>query len=178
MSQFRAIRPFQSTPARSGRHPRARRPAPRSGFNPRPREAGDGLPRVIPLVVILVSIHARAKRATSRFTMAGHSHLFQSTPARSGRPLQDYLDNPKEGVSIHARAKRATLPGGDTGDCGRVSIHARAKRATSSRSAKAVREYVFQSTPARSGRRVRDGPDCIERGVSIHARAKRATTTP
>ena len=57
--------PFQSTPARGGRHVLRRQHSPSCSFNPRPRAAGDhgACPHA---AWRLVSIHARARRATAR----------------------------------------------------------------------------------------------------------------
>jgi len=80
---------------------------PRSGFNPRPREAGD-LDITAEINSQNVSIHARVKRATS-FACTKQPCVF---------------------VSIHARVKRATLVPEITYSGIIVSIHARVKRAT------------------------------------------------
>ena len=100
---------FQSTPARGGRHWRPASSAPSFRFNPRPRAAGDEQPllsvdfllrfnprpraagdgnRVSIISHFVVSIHARARRATpSRWSIIS-ALLFQSTPARGGRPTE------------------------------------------------------------------------------------------
>ncbi len=143
---------FQSTPARGGRH----------------------LVAILAILLTLVSIHARARRATP--------------PPRGDRRVRD--------VSIHARARRATLA---VGGCCRdraVSIHARARRATrrsftsicparfQSTPARGGRPYTplllhtengFQSTPARGGRHNATLAMKPFGDVSIHARARRAT---
>ena len=98
---------FQSTPARGGRPQTPPAPASR-----------------------LVSIHARARRATN-----------------VSRPSIGFSN-----VSIHARARRATAQHGQSAGLDAVSIHARARRAT--RTDSSTRSCsVFQSTPARGGRR-------------------------
>ncbi len=118
---------FQFTPARSGRQPSGKLTSGPFCFNSRPREAGDDLLSML-RDNIIVSIHARAKRATALSADDLPKLAFQFTPARSGR----------QG------------PCGRVGQ-GRVSIHARAKRATPRRpSCLAVRQFQF--TPARSGR--------------------------
>ena len=100
--------------------------------------------------------------------------MFQSTPARGGRPLQLRVWAPRHYVSIHARTRRATF-----------------RRST------AGADSLFQSTPARGGRQRRtprcrgwescfnprphaagdDGVRTISGTlrVSIHARTRRAT---
>src|SRR6185436_7988200 len=101
----------------------------RACFNPRPRTEGDE--RLLRyLAGFLVSIHAPARRATSRRDPMTHDGQFQSTPPHGGRRRQDCTLAVPVGVSIHAPARRATkaalpvlsLPG--------VSIHAPARRAT------------------------------------------------
>ncbi len=101
------IERFQSTPSRRGRHAAAGVASTETCFNPRPREEGD--PAGYPTgQVILVSIHALAKRATMRpaptrnstscfnprpreegdemrFASSSVSQQFQSTPSRRGR---------------------------------------------------------------------------------------------
>ena len=145
---------FQSTPARGGRlgskgatcpsgsfNPRPHAAGDRSvanlaatseGFNPRPHAAGDEAFGDEPLAWRLVSIHARTRRATAD---------------------QIVLHNAKF-VSIHARTRRAT--GGRNSVYGSVgvSIHARTRRATQS-IGKFLSWTMFQSTPARGGRRSR-----------------------
>ncbi len=100
---------FQSTPAHGGRHFRNFAAIRLHRFNPRPRTAGDGevpllstaivrfnpRPRTAGDLVLLarldlahiVSIHARARRATFRGFASGYGYR----------------------VSIHARARRATV---------------------------------------------------------------------
>ena len=166
----------------------------RWSFNSRPREAGDlrlcrrPCPR-------RVSIHARAKRATSHTRQ--HSRLvcfnsrpreagdltaaqalrmfrFQFTPARSGR-LAPPSNHASGKVSIHARAKRATLRVHLSPPRVRVSIHARAKRATYLPARSSPRQG-FNSRPREAGDSappVQGSPSL----VSIHARAKRATVS-
>ena len=76
---------FQFTPAHDGRHPTRSTYAVLARFNSRPRTTGD----ILAFVVIgkrLVSIHARARRAT----------------------LRTELKAVVKRVSIHARARRAT----------------------------------------------------------------------
>ena len=102
---------FQSTPAYGGRPGQGpATAAPRNGFNPRPRTAGDaqacrvfhyvkqfqstpaygGRHRSIVHFVAGhdVSIHARVRRATTRGWRLGDLAMFQSTPAYGGRRLR------------------------------------------------------------------------------------------
>src|SRR5690606_19297210 len=104
-----ATMPFQSAPARSGRHPRQ-------------HHGADGQE---------VSIRARAKRATDLNRGAKTVEEFQSAPARSGRPPTRCTGGGRA-VSIRARAKRATAETGAMMLAVEVSIRARAKRATPS----------------------------------------------
>ena len=121
-------------------------------FNSRPRVAGDLKKAFFAYTRNVVSIHARAWRATVPSKMmylcpsfqftparggrlgAANTHngqfLFQFTPARGGRREVE-AELRAQIVSIHARAWRATQ--GATGAQGPkgVSIHARAWRATS-----------------------------------------------
>ena len=76
---------FQFTPARGGRLASGCEAAMSSGFNSRPRAAGD-ISQGKQQLGRTVSIHARARRAT-----------LPGCPVRAAR-----------GVSIHARARRAT----------------------------------------------------------------------
>jgi len=82
---------FQSTPARGGRREESMRLGLRRCFNPRPRAAGDEVAAKTAALAV-VSIHARARRATT--TIRGNECLilFQSTPARGGRQHQRLLD--------------------------------------------------------------------------------------
>ena len=66
---------------------RRRRRAHRS-FNPRPHAAGDADLRLGAATVSSVSIHARTRRATRRSLHSDPpAMMFQSTPARGGRPV-------------------------------------------------------------------------------------------
>ncbi len=158
-------------------HARARRAtkshmrlAPRTGFNSRPRAAGD-----------------------EKMSRSARGPLFQLTPARGGR-LRRCNDGQPVHVSTHARARRAT----DQRFRGKrlLSFNSR-PRAAGDRERQAISEAnVFQLTPARGGRRVLgpkslcrpcfnsrpraagDGPVVLDsrgRSVSTHARARRAT---
>ena len=100
----------------------------------------------------MVSIHARAKRATSCASSIGRPDMFQFTPARSGRRVLAPGRGCSHDVSIHARAKRATCA---------CSLRSSSRR--------------FQFTPARSGRHNKLREALKQVKVSIHARAKRAT---
>ena len=170
---------FQSTPARGGR-PRTANPRRLDcpGFNPRPREAGDAEPARDGGKFHEVSIHARARRATSfEASTMNRKRWFQSTPARGGRrATRAAREAGGRGVSIHARARRATSASArGIGPRWTVSIHARARRATprprrgeqdnacfnprpreaGDRAGPGTSSATssFQSTPARGGRR-------------------------
>ena len=164
---------FQFTPARGGRHnsagasdlglvsiharawratpPRRTRRAWSSGFNSRPRVAGDRNRRVVDRRHD-VSIHARAWRATCISPVCRTRRSFNSRPRVAGDLLSIYRMAKTHTVSIHARAWRATRHARGLRDRAGVSIHARAWRATRS-AAKSPRSTA----------------------VSIHARAWRAT---
>jgi len=79
---------------------------------------------------LTVSIHARARRATSQAIDGAVTVMFQSTPAHGGR----------HGLSIEYQYA-----------C-EVSIHARARRATSAKFNPSNMPTKFQSTPAHGGR--------------------------
>ncbi len=148
---------FQSTPARGGR--RVHRPT------------------VAPRVV--VSIHARAGRAT-RAPTSGYTSpkAFQSTPARGGRRYPLRHAQGKALVSIHARAGRATPHSAQPRPPQAVSIHARAGRATRACGACSGR-WQFQSTPARGGRRcIFADPGRAPTFQSTPARGGRPRTRP
>jgi len=120
---------FQSTPARGGRPAALDGLAAEVCFNPRPRAAGDfrDLQHENDQIV---SIHARARRATDGLGCMLAGFGFQSTPARGGRRLlvgaADFHDAFQ---STPARGGRLRLFG-DPFQCLIVSIHARARRAT------------------------------------------------
>ncbi len=125
----------------------------------------------------LVSIHARARRATSngatvdasvtcfnprpraagdRSLRAASSQMrsFQSTPARGGRHARQADRVRRSHVSIHARARRATLLVGTAIACAPECFNPRPRAAGDSltvrRSSRSL--CMFQSTPARGGR--------------------------
>ena len=75
---------FNSRPRVAGDFIGTSEPTKSQGFNSRPRVAGDLDTRDIRRPVI-VSIHARAWRATSRDGLFYDPELFQFTPARGGR---------------------------------------------------------------------------------------------
>ena len=127
--------------------------------------------------------------------------MFQSTPARGGRldatlrePTGVDCFNPRPHAAGDAACDQPSRP------TERVSIHARTRRATATISMIAMLASMFQSTPARGGRR-RGTVDASSAGtfqstparggrprrtgrradidrVSIHARTRRATATP
>ena len=191
---------FQSTPARGGRRSMTARPrTAREGFNPRPHAAGDGSRS---------AAYARLQRFNPRPHAAGDglsaapcttSQQFQSTPARGGRHAgrgHGSRDGPRFNPRPHAAGDRTRARPYSLG--ADVSIHARTRRATVGPLAVAAAGAVFQSTPARGGRRSGDAPiaalhrcfnprphaagDAGRRAwqlptssVSIHARTRRAT---
>src|SRR5690606_13940825 len=140
-----------------------------------------------------VSIHARAKRATSRHASNAVGRLFQFTPARSGRLTRQAMarlkwcfnSRPREAGDVRVDTRRNLgrfqfTPARSGRPCCelfagvlQVSIHARAKRATETGEWDWP-HFEFQFTPARSGR-PKKASVCRFRRVSIHARAKRAT---
>ena len=144
---------FQSTPSQRGRHSDTRLVSQYNG----------------------ISIHALAKRATSRLAEA------------SAVPI----------ISIHALAKRATKYIKKINQRLAISIHALAKRATFLHSLGGTLKYhfnprprkegddhriavrkiiiLFQSTPSQRGRQVSGYEGGDTQGISIHALAKRAT---
>ncbi len=164
-------RRFQFTPAHDGRLGSSERSRETQSFNSRPRTTGDRQAQV-EHPGISVSIHARARRATSVVGNDNRVRVFQFTPAHDGRP-RAILTEADVLVSIHARARRATGAAGSY-----------------------LFTLAFQFTPAHDGRPRRSGPrssaprfnsrprttgDTDPRSaapvvrVSIHARARRAT---
>ena len=86
----RPISMFQSTPARGGRLPSS----------------------PLAFLILRVSIHARTRRATRNpLTRKLVLSMFQSTPARGGRPAVRGSPAFLHKVSIHARTRRATRAG-------------------------------------------------------------------
>ena len=76
---------FQFTPARGGRPQSRRLRVAASGFNSRPRVAGDPLTALFPAPLRDVSIHARAWRATFVvLVVGGFVHGFNSRPRVAG----------------------------------------------------------------------------------------------
>ena len=121
---------FQSTPSQRGRSTRKYRKKP----------------------VVIVSIHALAKRATvDEDVMAAIKDSFNPRPRKEGDVISITALCCLR-VSIHALAKRATPLSNISAIAIAVSIHALAKRATA----------VFKKGK-------------LNFGVSIHALAKRAT---
>ncbi len=103
----------------------------RRSFNPRPRAAGDvACSRVNSGP--FVSIHARARRATSPVRQRFGVRLqFQSTPARGGRPGTQPQSIPLAcRFNPRPRAAGDSASSSSTVSSGAVSIHARARRAT------------------------------------------------
>ena len=125
---------------------------------------------------MIVSIHARTRRATaSRLPSNRAMRLFQSTPARGGRPDAMAWTSKLRFVSIHARTRRATnAMQWHIAGCYDVSIHARTRRAT-----RVIQQYRIGhvvSIHARTRRATRKAMRRRqERSVSIHARTRRAT---
>ena len=144
-------------------------------FNPRPHAAGDGCDTDV-TAEAQVSIHARTRRATPAAALAAKAaSMFQSTPARGGRPRSGG-DPTRLEVSIHARTRRATIAASARSRPGdMVSIHARTRRATQLAPAMRMVAESFQSTPARGGRRITGRWSGRPTVVSIHARTRRAT---
>ena len=121
---------FQFTPARGGRRGCAGGDADKPSFNSRPRVAGDRRCDCVVRAIILVSIHARAWRATpdSAQPLRGlHVSIHARAWRATERPVWAASTMP---VSIHARAWRATRAGISNRSMTVVSIHARAWRAT------------------------------------------------
>ncbi len=144
-------------------------------FNPRPREAGDSdMCGDTASLSSVVSIHARAKRATRRAERYEKSkNCFNPRPREAGdglaalsefcqarfnpRPREagdaEWAPDSRSAGSFNPRPREAGDGYGmEQWDYGRVSIHARAKRATWANRLTSHPSW-FQSTPARSGRR-------------------------
>ena len=160
---------FQSTPARDGRpehawlvnvcslsfNPRPRATGDQGSvcrrcrwgcFNPRPRATGDRDEETTGLSLI-VSIHARARRATA--------------VARRQRV--------GDGVSIHARARRATLAA--TATAAREKFQSTPARDGRQRAGNnTLVPPPFQSTPARDGRRMH--PSTATEGMGFNPRPR------
>ena len=122
-------------------------PAASQCFNPRPREAGDLL---IPLPccrTVIVSIHARVKRATPKsLCYNGTRTSFNPRPREAGDTVPAGVAC-EITVSIHARVKRATsrcFPRKRAGRC----FNPRPREAGDPRSRCCSLSYSFQSTPA------------------------------
>ena len=123
--------------------------------------------------VLLVSIHASARDATSIGKAWKAAEKFQSTRPRGTRRATDNEAIRKISVSIHASARDATQDASAfiKGQC--VSIHASARDAT----------QVFRHVSPTDGfnPRVREGRDtrgdesALGGSVSIHASARDAT---
>ena len=170
------------------------------GFNPRPHTAGDDRNGDRNGRILVVSIHARTRRATPARTSAATPTIwFQSTPAHGERHEHDSNHHCTRTVSIHARTRRATQAtagwqerrhcfnprphtAGDPSirdDSQGVhkfqSTPAHGGRPRTSR--RIVANGTFQSTPAHDGRQLEIAIS-NPRSVSIHARTRRATPTP
>ena len=166
--------PFQSTPARGGRLGGRLRNPRGDTFQSTPARGGRLSPPVLARRV-LVSIHARTRRATRTGPVRQSGcRWFQSTPARGGRRSRRCVASRIELVSIHARTRRATA-GHDAADVrDDVSIHARTRRATRRRPWPARHAMCFNPRPHAAGDvSVSESPAGIH--VSIHARTRRAT---
>ena len=134
----RELRVLTSRPAIVSIHARTRRATLPAGDTPRRA----------------VSIHARTRRATTSAYALAATWMFQSTPARGGRPAPAPRMASRL-VSIHARTRRATARSRHRGTAVAVSIHARTRRATVDVRRSDRQHAEFQSTPARGGRRRR-----------------------
>ena len=154
-------------------------------FNPRPRAGGDRRTQLANRCDQVVSIHARARRATDmirikqsrseRFnprpraagdlaTRAAGSRdrAFQSTPPRGGRRRMRAHGGVVIDVSIHARARRATVMP-RAGTCSGAFQSTPARGGRRGGSVAALGNLQFQSTPPRGGRHERSGapsPSC------------------
>jgi len=167
---------FQSTPPRRGRQlhsgPLVGRHA---RFNPRPREGGDPELQAMSMI-ILVSIHAPAKGATTKPEASFPRYsLFQSTPPRRGRRAGRWRVLPESQVSIHAPAKGATRRH-RIDQREQPRFNPRPREGGDERALATGQSYnMFQSTPPRRGRRPALQPVRSTGDVSIHAPAKGAT---
>ena len=167
---------FQSTPAHGGRHCTIDRVESRTEFQSTPAHGGRHGVIGGTYEYGIVSIHARAWRATTYCSKHLTPEMFQSTPAHGGRPASHQVEHPRKmfqstpahgGRRVPASA-HALVDGfnprprmaGDRNvvnivEEAKVSIHAREWRATGS---------------SRNQQRATS--------VSIHARAWRATRRP
>ena len=148
--------------------------------------------------LLLVSIHASAREATSSPMQVSRNWSFQSTPPHGRRQaLNARLDYVMQ-VSIHASAREATWRSEYYQEPTIVSIHASAREATSRHLAavphlhcfnprlrtggdqrlhiRCCRPDEFQSTPPHGRRRGGLPATAQPRHVSIHASAREATT--
>ena len=169
-------RMFQPTPAHGGRPETCciSMNSP-TGFNPRPRMAGDNPYMGKMEWPEIVSTHACAWRATVHPIRTNALLLqFQPTPAHGGRRQQRPDVELACTVSTHARAWRATEVCFFLAVVVRVSTHARAWRAT--QDFRALTEHRVVSTHARAWRAT-GARSCNLHFVyvSTHARAWRAT---
>ena len=82
---------------------------------------------------LIVSIHARTRRATYLLFFDFLITGFQSTHAHGVRPDAAENEDAAAGVSIHARTRRATANKAIIDLLISVSIHARTRRATRKR---------------------------------------------
>ena len=195
-----AVQVFQFTPARGGRQAMDERENRKVKFQFTPARGGRPRSRRRGARQGVVSIHARAWRATSpRYRVRGKTPCFNSrprvagdsgnraveldagfqfTPARGGR-LYDVLTETKGKVSIHARharAWRATFRRARGIFCTKC-FNSRPRVAGDLNVGRIVaHRIVFQFTPARGGRPLFAGANGRAEYVSIHARAWRATS--
>ncbi len=141
---------FQSTPPRGGRPQCWAACLLLCGFNPRPREGGDGY-REHRRGAVCVSIHAPARGATVTQKSLKALERFQSTPPRGGRPPSVGQPAYFSAVSIHAPARGATLSGGRAAKAYCVSIHAPARGATSTTVRRVEEDEGFNPRPREGG---------------------------
>ena len=126
------------------------------------------------LPIVLVSIHAPARGATTTELASAWSSMFQSTPPRGGRRRAGGDQPAASLVSIHAPARGATPHGRNRMDGGRVSIHAPARGATGCCLKWRLTLAVSIHAPARGATKIwTNWPRA--RPVSIHAPARGAT---
>gem|GEM_PF-853239 len=130
---------FQSTPSQRGRHSDTRLVSQYNG----------------------ISIHALAKRATSRLAEASAVPII-SIHALAKRATK-YIKkiNQRLAISIHALAKRATFQHLHITLCSHISIHALAKRATIISPALCIGKIYFNPRPRKEGDHCRSCQTCI-----------------
>ncbi len=122
-------RRFQFTPAHGGRRRSRRHGTSTTSFQFTPAHGGR-LEAAPFAVTFAVSIHARARRATSLRSLRRTTSAFQFTPAHGGRlPSPDNLKGPRKCFNSRPRTAGDGSADSVTGHA-EVSIHARARRAT------------------------------------------------